>query len=84
MTEPINLIIQCPHCANPVIIIKLSCGIFRHGTFKKAKGKQINPHATQSQCEMYLKKDLIFGCGKPFRVVKTETGEYVGEPCGYI
>ncbi len=84
MTEPINLIIQCPHCANPVIITKLSCGIFRHGTFKKAKGKQINPHATQSQCEMYLKKNLIFGCGKPFRVVKTETGEYVGETCGYI
>jgi len=63
MEKPTNIVVQCPHCDNPVQIAKIACGIFRHGTLKK-KGKQINPHATQAQCESYLKKDLVYGCGK--------------------
>lgn len=85
MTQTSNIIVECPHCAVPVIITKIACGIFRHGTFKsKKKAKQINPHATQAQCEFYVKKDLIYGCAKPFRVVKSDSGNYVAEPCDYI
>lgn len=86
MANPTNIIVECPNCNQPVQIVKIACGIFRHGTFKnkKLQGKQINPHATKSQCESYLKKDLIFGCAKPFRVIKSESGEYIGEPCDYI
>ena len=45
MSEEVNdeKIIQCPHCHEDIIMIKLNCGIFRHGIFK-IDYKQIDPH----------------------------------------
>lgn len=63
-----KIIVTCPHCHDPVIILKIKCGIFRHGTFKKT-GKQMKPHLDQSACELLIKNDAIYGCGKPFRIV---------------
>jgi amino acid transporter len=31
--------------------------------------KQINPHSPKELCEYYIKNDLIYGCGKPFRII---------------
>lgn len=64
--------INCPHCDNIIIIKKINCGIFRHGVFKK-NNKQIPPHAKKDYCDKLIKDDLIYGCGKPFQIIKDET-----------
>lgn len=77
--EPVLI---CPHCKEFVIIEKLNCGIFRHGIFIKS-GKQMNPHAPKEECDFYIKKKIIYGCGKPFRILLNEN-KYVIEICDYI
>ena len=74
--------VQCPHCNGTVIVEQLNCKIFRHGIFKK-NGKQIDPHAKKEECNEYIEKDLIYGCGKPFRVIEKED-KYEAEICDYI
>lgn len=81
MTE--NTIIICPHCEEFVSIEKVNCGIFRHGVWKKNR-KQINPHCPKDLCDLYYNKKLIFGCGKPFRIVKSIENQWIAEICDYI
>jgi hypothetical protein len=78
----LNLIINCPHCNEPVIIDELNCKIFRHAIFKNS-GLQINPHATKLECDNYIENNLIFGCGKPFRIIDIDN-KYDIEKCDYI
>lgn len=78
----INLCIVCPHCDEPVIIEELNCCIFRHGTLKES-GKQIEPHSSEDLCNYYISQKKIFGCGKPFQIVKINN-EYKAVICGYI
>ena len=84
--QPVNIIDQpvlvCPHCKELIIIKKINCGIFRHGVLKK-NNKQIAPHATKSVCNYYIKKNLIYGCGKPFKII-TQDNIIVIESCDYI
>lgn len=61
-------IIECPHCNGGIIIESINCGIFRHGVFKN-NGQQINPHADEQTCEYYIKHNLIWGCGNPFKII---------------
>ena len=81
------IIVQCPHCNGEVIIEELACRIFRHGIFK-IDGKQIDPHAKKEDCDKYIEKDLIFGCGKPFKVIEKDNKEkeinYEAIICDYI
>ena len=81
-SEKLNLVIQCPHSNDPILIVQLNCKIFRHGVMKN-DGKQINPHATKLECENYITNDLIYGCGKPFIIIELEN-EYKVEICDYI
>jgi hypothetical protein len=74
-------ILCCPHCKDFIIIEKINCGIFRHGVFKN--GKQIDPHAPETSCNMYINKNLIYGCGKPFKIIEKD-GKYDIEICDYI
>jgi hypothetical protein len=75
-------ILKCPHCKEYIIIEKLNCGIFRHGVIK-TNGQQINPHASKEMCDDLLKKNLIYGCGKPFRII--QNGEkFEIQICDYI
>ena len=60
-------ILQCPHCNEYLIIEKLNCGIFRHGVLKN--GRQIEPHTPKQICDHYIANQLIYGCGKPFRII---------------
>ncbi len=75
-------VLMCPHCNNFIIIKKINCGIFRHGILKK-NSKQIDPHAPKEMCEYYIKNNLIYGCGKPFKIInnngtlETEISEYI-------
>lgn len=77
--EPVLL---CPHCLGAITIKKINCGIFRHGIFKK-NGKQIDPHAPKKVCDKYIRKNLINGCGKPFKVLIVD-GSMKTEQCDYI
>jgi DNA-directed RNA polymerase subunit RPC12/RpoP len=62
-----ELVVECPHCGDHVVIEALNCRIFRHATFKST-GVQLNPHASEAECTRTIADDLIYGCGKPFRV----------------
>jgi hypothetical protein len=78
------LIVSCPHCSHEIYILKkeLNCRIFRHGIYKKNL-KQIDPHMKKEGCDRLKKEDLIYGCGKPFKVVENNN-EFKAEICGYI
>jgi hypothetical protein len=60
-------IITCPNC-NSYLSIKLACGIFRCGVYKKTN-EQIDPHLSEEKCNILIKKDLIYGCSKPFQII---------------
>ncbi len=75
-------ILTCPHCNDFIIIEKLNCGIFRHGILI-SNGKQINPHESKQICDYFSDKKLIYGCGKPFQIIK-HGEKYVIQICDYI
>jgi hypothetical protein len=78
----INIIVNCPHCLLPIIIDQLNCCIFRHGILIESN-KQINPHSSIELCNFYVEQKKIYGCGKPFQIIK-EDNEYKAVICGYI
>lgn len=87
-TNTVNLVVECPHCKEPVLIEKLNCCIFRHGVLKNNE-KQIEPHASKDLCDYYVKNDLIYGCGKPFKVILNENSindddKLIAVICDYI
>jgi hypothetical protein len=74
--------IICPHCQEPILIEKLNCCIFRHGTMKDSF-QQIAPHLSKEECDKLFSQGLIYGCGKPFKIIVS--GEkVVVEICDYI
>jgi hypothetical protein len=79
MSEPI---LRCPHCYEYILIEKINCGIFRHGTLKKNL-KQIDPHALKELCDYFIKNNLIYGCGKPFKII-VKDNKFETEICNYI
>ena len=64
------------------MIEELNCRIFRHGVFIKTN-EQIPPHSSKKECEYYIKNNLIFGCGKPFKIIEVNN-KLIPEICGYI
>lgn len=72
----------CPHCGGSfqVNMNQMNCRIFRHGIMKTT-GKQINPHLPKNKCDELFEKNLIWGCGKPFKIIRN-TNTVV--KCGYI
>jgi hypothetical protein len=83
-----EIIVRCPHCDIPILIEKLNCCIFRHGTFIRT-GKQIDPHTCKKECDEYIEQKLIYGCGKPFKIMKSKNKEndsysYISIVCDYI
>ena len=79
-----GIIVICPHCKDSIWIFKkeLNCHIFRHGVFKKNL-EQINPHGSKTYCDNLYKNKLIYGCGKPFRII-VENDKYDAIICDYI
>ena len=72
------LVIQGPYCKDWIIIEQLNCCIFRHGVFK-SNLTQINPHLSKLECNKLKEQDLIFGCGKPFKIINN-----IAIECDYI
>jgi hypothetical protein len=83
----INIIVTCPHCNNQVLIEHLNCKIFRHGMLK-SNNTQINPHASKIDCDDYINNNLIYGCGKPFKIIEiineNINNEFQAVICEYI
>jgi DNA-directed RNA polymerase subunit RPC12/RpoP len=77
-----DIIVECPHCKDFIIIEKLNCCIFRHGIFKNTL-KQIEPHAPKEVCDYLSKEKLIIGCGKPFKIIQKDNSFFT-EICDYI
>jgi hypothetical protein len=76
-----DLLVKCPHCNDYILISKINCGIFRHGILKN--GEQIDPHSPKNICDIYVKKNLIYGCGKPFKIINNNEKLEI-EICDYI
>jgi len=78
------VLIKCPYCENDIFIMEreINCAIFRHGVYK-TNMEPIPPHSTMDQCEYLVKHNLIYGCGKPFRLVN-ENNMYVPYKSDYI
>jgi len=77
-----NIIVLCPSCDSYVEILEINCAIFRHGVLKQTN-IQIPPHASKNECDNYIENDLIYGCGKPFKIEKKDE-EYIAVLCDYI
>jgi len=75
-------ILTCPHCKEFIIVEQINCGIFRHATLK-SNNTQINPHASKEECDNFINNHLIYGCGKPFRILQ-ENDKFIIEICDYI
>lgn len=76
-----HIIIICPHCNDFILIEELNCCIFRHAVLIKTN-KQIDPHASKELCEYYIKKNKIYGCGKPYKIIM-EDNVYKAIICDY-
>ncbi len=79
-----TILVSCPYCNGPIIIGKneLNCCIFRHAVYKRDM-TPIHPHMTKDQCERLLKDGLIWGCARPFRILRNND-QYIAEICDYI
>jgi len=62
------LLVVCPHCSQMIEVVALQCKIFRCGVLKE-NGEQIPPHLKKEYCDELVKQELIYGCGKPFRII---------------
>ncbi len=81
-----NFVVECPHCKEPVLIEQVNCAIFRHGV-QKDNFQQIGPHASKEECVNFINNNLIYGCGKPFKLEKNydnKENNYVAVICDYI
>lgn len=79
-----DLEFECPHCKNTLIINtnEINCGIFRHAVLK-SNLQQINPHEPKESCDKLVVDDLVYGCAKPFQIIK-QGNKYIIQICEYI
>lgn len=77
-----ELCVMCPNCNDYVILEKLNCCIFRHGVYKHNL-QQIHPHLPENECKKVVEHGLIYGCGKPFKII-IFNNELKAEICEYI
>jgi hypothetical protein len=82
ITTDKHIIVKCPHCDDFVLIEELNCRIFRHAVLIKTN-KQIDPHASKELCDYYIKKNKIYGCGKPYQIIMQDE-KYIAIKCEYI
>jgi len=77
-------IVRCPHCELLIQVKEneINCGIFRHAVLK-SNGQQINPHTPKKACKKYRKNELVYGCAKPYQMIK-ENNHWIVRKCDYI
>lgn len=79
-----DLELKCPHCHILFIvnINDINCGIFRHAVYKNTL-EPINQHETKVNCEKLINDKLVYGCAKPFQIIKNDD-IYTISICDYI
>jgi hypothetical protein len=89
--------LSCPHCGGGVTVQaeQLNCRIFRHAVLIST-GEPVGAHESKEACERLVAAGLVYGCGRPFRVVEEYPADAAGggggggsvalfaEVCGYI
>ena len=80
-----DIYVTCPHCDKPIMVYMkdINCAIFRHGVLKETR-KQIDPHSSKNICVVLAMESKIYGCGKPFKLVRKDSISYSAEKCEYI
>ena len=78
------VLFTCPHCNMYIQVYKkdFNCKIFRCGIYKN-NYKQIDPHMKKEECDELFKNGIIYGCGKPFKIVIINNKNKVIK-CDYI
>ena len=78
------LYVTCPHCHAEIEVqpLELNCAIFRHGAYKDTL-EPIDPHTPKDICDTLVKYEAIYGCGKPFQIIRDPSGIRAVE-CDYI
>ena len=79
-----SILLKCPHCNEYILTYKkdINCKIYRHGVYKN-NNKQIDPHSSKEICDKLFKEGKIYGCGKPFKLIK-KNDLYEAIKCDYI
>lgn len=79
-----EILVTCPHCGLLISTLKsqINCHIFRHGVYRH-NYQQIDPHLNKLGCEWLIEQGLIYGCGKPYKLL-LENGKYQAIVCDYI
>ena len=86
-----NFVFLCPHC-NTYIEVgqnEINCTIFRHGYFFQQVNNniiltsQLNPHASKQECDELFRQGKIYGCGKPFQLLRNGD-KCIVKICDYI
>jgi len=74
---------NCPHCSRDVVVLKteLNCQIFRCGIYKH-NYQQVDPHLQKIYCDKLVAEDKVFGCCKPFEIIRSRDKYYVVK-CDY-
>ena len=80
-----DIIVICPHCKQPIVVNEkeINCAIFRHAMYVDS-GKQIDPHSPKDVCETLVKDGKVYGCAKPFKLVRVDSVNFIAEKCEYI
>jgi hypothetical protein len=80
-----TLHVVCPHCGAEIEVspFSLNCAIFRHGALIDTL-EPIDPHAPRELCEWFVENRLIYGCGKPFTIMRDASGVVSAIKCGYV
>lgn len=82
------LIFSCPHCSDTIVVNvrEINCCIFRHAVYKSDASKQIDPHMPKEECDRLVRDDVVYGCAKPFRLVRKsdEPNTFMVQVCDYI
>ena len=77
---------RCPHCNLYIFVFdnEINCQIFRHACMKNTH-QQVSPHASKEECDRLSKEGLVYGCSKPFKLIKDQTGKIIQVvACNYI
>lgn len=68
-------IFSCPHCKEMIEVAEdeVNCSIFRHAAYKNSF-HQVCPHLPKVACDELVKNNLVYGCAKPFRLIRGAFG----------
>ena len=78
-------IFVCRHCNEEFVVNRndFNCMILRHGVYRNNMNP-ISPHAPREECDMLYENNMIFGCGKPLKIIPLEDGNFDVIICDYI